>query len=126
MERDAGHDLPAHMPAIRAQCLVRPHRVAALKADVMFGMGVSGRHGVRFSGDRFKGYGIHVDIGDRVDQQGDTLGVVGQSGLDGCPHLHFIVVVGDPAWPYSPVPVSLRNVLPRDVALKSHATYAVQ
>jgi murein DD-endopeptidase MepM/ murein hydrolase activator NlpD len=68
--------------------------------------------------------GILVEVGDRVEQ-GDTLGLVGQSGLAGYPHLHFIVVEGSTDYPYQGVPVTFRNADPADVALRTNATYTV-
>jgi murein DD-endopeptidase MepM/ murein hydrolase activator NlpD len=69
--------------------------------------------------------GIQVEVGDQV-QRGDVLGVVGQSGLAGYPHLHFIVVKGSPAYPYQGIPVSFRNVYPADAALRTNARYEVR
>jgi murein DD-endopeptidase MepM/ murein hydrolase activator NlpD len=68
--------------------------------------------------------GILVEVGDRVEQ-GDTLGVVGQSGLAGYPHLHFIVVEGSTAYPYQGVPVTFRNADPAHVALRTNGMYTV-
>lgn len=68
--------------------------------------------------------GIAVEVGDTV-QQGDTLGVVGQSGLAGYPHLHFIVVEGTTVFPYDGVPVSFANADPPDVPLQSFSSYQV-
>jgi murein DD-endopeptidase MepM/ murein hydrolase activator NlpD len=68
--------------------------------------------------------GILVEVGDQVEQ-GDTLGVVGQSGLAGYPHLHFIVVEGSTAYPYQGIPVSFRNADPADVVLQTNAVYTV-
>lgn len=66
--------------------------------------------------------GIEVEVGDEV-AQGDVLGVSGRSGLAGYPHLHFIVVEGDPTYPYEGVAISFSNALPADVVLKSYAEY---
>lgn len=68
--------------------------------------------------------GIFVEVGDRVEQ-GDTLGVVGQSGLAGYPHLHFIVVTGSTDYPYQSIPVTFRNAEPADIALKTNGVYRV-
>jgi murein DD-endopeptidase MepM/ murein hydrolase activator NlpD len=68
--------------------------------------------------------GILVEVGDQVEQ-GDTLGVVGQSGLAGYPHLHFTVVEGSTAYPYQGVPVTFRNADPADVPLRTNAVYTV-
>ncbi|MBK8901879.1 MAG: M23 family metallopeptidase [Anaerolineaceae bacterium] len=66
--------------------------------------------------------GIEVVEGDEV-VQGDVLGLAGRSGLAGYPHLHFIVVEGDPTYPYHGLAISFRNALPADVVLKSYAAY---
>lgn len=66
--------------------------------------------------------GIDVQVGDEVEQ-GDVLGVTGRSGLAGYPHLHFIVVKGDPAYPYDGLAISFSNALPADVVLKSRTEY---
>lgn len=66
--------------------------------------------------------GIEVEVGDEV-AQGDVLGVSGRSGLAGYPHLHFIVVEGEPTYPYDGRAISFSNALPADVVLKSYAEY---
>jgi murein DD-endopeptidase MepM/ murein hydrolase activator NlpD len=66
--------------------------------------------------------GIYVASGEQV-QQGQILGVTGESGLAGYPHLHFIVVKGSPSYPYSGMAASFRNASPGDKVLKSHAQY---
>ena len=66
--------------------------------------------------------GIEVAVGDEVEQ-GDVLGVTGRSGLAGYPHLHFIVVEGDPTFPYDGLAISFSNALPDDVVLKSRTEY---
>ncbi len=66
--------------------------------------------------------GFNVDIGDEVEQ-GDVLGETGRSGLAGYPHLHFIVVEGDPNFPYQGIPISFRNAEPNDKVLQSHTEY---
>ena len=68
--------------------------------------------------------GIMVELGDTV-VAGDTLGLVGASGLAGYPHLHFIVVTGDTSFPYQGVPVTFRNAAPPDVPLGTYASYTV-
>lgn len=66
--------------------------------------------------------GIDVEVGDKVEQ-GEVLGVTGRSGLAGYPHLHFIVVQGDPAFPYDGLAISFSNALPADVVLKGRTDY---
>jgi len=66
--------------------------------------------------------GIDVDVGDEVEQ-GDVLGVTGRSGLAEYPHLHFIVVQGDPTYPYDGLAISFSNALPPDVVLKGRTAY---
>lgn len=66
--------------------------------------------------------GIDVAEGDAVEQ-GDVLGISGRSGLAGYPHLHFIVVDGEPSYPYHGLAITFRNNLPADVVLKSYAEY---
>jgi murein DD-endopeptidase MepM/ murein hydrolase activator NlpD len=66
--------------------------------------------------------GIDVTEGDAVDQ-GEVLGISGRSGLAGYPHLHFIVVDGEPTYPYHGLAITFRNALPADVVLKSYAEY---
>jgi murein DD-endopeptidase MepM/ murein hydrolase activator NlpD len=61
-------------------------------------------------------------VGDEVEQ-GDLLGITGFSGLAGYPHLHFIVVEGDPGYPYNGLAISFNNALPADVVLKSQTEY---
>lgn len=66
--------------------------------------------------------GIFVQKGSMVDQN-QVLGLIGRSGLAGYPHLHFIVVEGDPAYPYKGIPISFNNVIPADVVLVSNKFY---
>ena len=66
--------------------------------------------------------GIDVEVGDEV-KQGDVLGITGQSGLAGYPHLHFIVVRGSPKFPYEGVAISFSNASPADVPLKDYTAY---
>ncbi len=66
--------------------------------------------------------GIEVEVGDRVEQ-GQVLGQTGRSGLAGYPHLHFIVVKGSIAYPYSGVAISFRNALPEGVVLEGNTEY---
>lgn len=66
--------------------------------------------------------GIFVNVGDQV-VQGDTLGIVGRSGLAGYPHLHFIVVEGSTVYPYQGIPVSFSNASPADLPLQTRTFY---
>lgn len=66
--------------------------------------------------------GIHVGVGTSVEQ-GEVLGVTGRSGYAGYPHLHFIVVEGDPTYPYDGLAISFSNAIPADVALKGDTEY---
>jgi murein DD-endopeptidase MepM/ murein hydrolase activator NlpD len=66
--------------------------------------------------------GIDVAIGDHVEQ-GDVLGITGQSGLAGYPHLHFIVVESPPEYPYQGLAISFSNAEPQDPILRSYTLY---
>jgi len=66
--------------------------------------------------------GALVAVGDQVSS-GDDIGLSGNTGLAGYPHLHFIVVKDDPSWPYDPMPVSFRNAYPEDLILREGVTY---
>ena len=66
--------------------------------------------------------GIAVEVGDDV-QHGTVLGVTGRSGLAGYPHLHFIVVQGNPSYPYDGLAISFRNARPDDIVLEGGKTY---
>jgi hypothetical protein len=66
--------------------------------------------------------GIDVVVGDEVEQ-GDVLGKTGRSGYAGYSHLHFLVVQGDPTYPYDGLAISFRNAAPPDVALKGDTNY---
>lgn len=66
--------------------------------------------------------GIAVQVGDEV-AQGDPLGITGRSGLAGYPHLHFIVVAGNPDYPYNGQAISFSNAQPADVPLQSRTVY---
>lgn len=120
-------DMPPGTPFVAARAGV----VAAVDEDEPSEGGGAGNFVLVDHGDDTWAYylhaprdGIWVDVGDQV-AQGDTLGVVGRSGLAGYPHLHFIVVKGDPAFPYQAIPVAFRNARPAHVPLQSYAWYEV-
>ncbi len=66
--------------------------------------------------------GVAVELGQEVDK-GDFLGLSGSSGLAGYPHLHLVVVEGDPAWPYRSIPVTFSNTVPNSRSLASGYAY---
>jgi len=66
--------------------------------------------------------GALVNIGDYV-QQGDSIGLSGQTGLAGYPHLHFIVVVESWEYPYFGVPITFSNTLSNVRGLASNTKY---
>jgi murein DD-endopeptidase MepM/ murein hydrolase activator NlpD len=120
-------NLPAGTPFVAA----RGGIVSGVVEDQPSGGGGAGNRLSVDHGDGTSGLYLHsprdgilVEVGDRVEQ-GDTLGLVGQSGLAGYPHLHFIVVEGSTAYPYEGVPVTFRNADPADVALRTNGTYRV-
>ena len=119
-------DMPLGTPFIAARA-GRVHRVVGLEPSEGGGAGNyvvidhhDGTYGLYYHSPR---NGISVSPGMNVEQ-GDVLGVTGRSGLAGYPHLHFIVVAGDPTYPYQGVPVSFRNADPADARLESGKVYA--
>ncbi len=68
--------------------------------------------------------GIEVEVGQMVNQ-GDVLGVVGESGMAAYPHLQFIVVKDDYTYPFSGLAINFRNVHPLVTVLKSYTRYSV-
>lgn len=121
-------DVPASTPFVAA----RAGTVEVVVEDQASAGGGNGNYLLIAHGDGTYAYylhaphdGIAVAAGDSV-KQGDVLGVVGQSGLAGYPHLHFIVVEGDPAYPYTSIPVSFRNAHPRHTALWTNSEYEVR
>lgn len=118
-------DMPVGTPFVAA----RAGRVHEVDEDESSDGGGPGNYVLIDHGDGTFAYylhspedGIAVQVGDQVER-GDVLGEVGRSGLAGYPHLHFIVVEGDPEYPYDGVPVSFSNASPADVPLRSHASY---
>lgn len=80
-------------------------------------------------GDSTYGLYYHSPMNKIIPQEGDQvaqkqqLGDIGQSGLAGYPHLHFIVVQGSYEFPYTGMPVSFKNARPADVILQSYSEY---
>jgi len=108
---------------------VRAGLVALVINDQPSEGGGSGNWLVIYHGDNTYGIylhspkdGISVEVGDQV-KKGGFLGVTGKSGLAGYPHLHFIVVQNDYAWPYDPIPITFSNILPADVIVESNSIY---
>ena len=66
--------------------------------------------------------GAAVEAGDEV-VAGDTLGLSGNTGLAGYPHLHFIVTEGGWRWPYESVPVTFRDADPAHTVLQEGRAY---
>ncbi len=118
-------DMPEGTPFTAA----RSGRVRRVMNGASSTGGGTGNYVLIDHGDNTFGYylhspqnGISVTVGQEVEQ-GDVLGITGRSGLAGYPHLHFIVVKGQPDYPYEGVPVSFRNAIPSDVVLKSTVVY---
>jgi len=68
--------------------------------------------------------GIEVEEGQQVSQ-GQVLGLIGQSGYAGYPHLHFIVTQFGYEYPYTGEFISFSNVVPTTVVLQSYTSYSV-
>jgi hypothetical protein len=67
--------------------------------------------------------GATVSVGDEV-QQGAEIGLSGNTGLAGYPHLHFITTkAGGFQYPYESFPVTFKNTLSNERSLKSWTTY---
>lgn len=66
--------------------------------------------------------GAAVQRGDEVEQ-GDVLGLSGNTGLAGYPHLHFVVTMGGWPYPYHPQAITFSNASPRDAILRQGRTY---
>ena len=69
--------------------------------------------------------GATVEVGDQV-VQGDEIGFSGATGLAGYPHLHFIVVEGDPNYPYTSIPYNFKNTRENPRSLVSGETYSAK
>ena len=66
--------------------------------------------------------GVEVEVGQKV-KKGDLLGYSGSSGLAGYPHLHLVIVTGDPSWPYTSIPVTFSNTVSNERSLASGYSY---
>jgi murein DD-endopeptidase MepM/ murein hydrolase activator NlpD len=66
--------------------------------------------------------GALVEVGDVVEQ-GDPIGLSGNTGLAGYPHLHLIVVRDSWEWPYVGVPITFSNTTPNPQSLASDTFY---
>lgn len=66
--------------------------------------------------------GSFVEFGDDVNK-GDEIGLSGNTGLAGYPHLHFVVTKDSWAWPYESIPVTFSNTLSNAKSLKSETIY---
>jgi murein DD-endopeptidase MepM/ murein hydrolase activator NlpD len=66
--------------------------------------------------------GALVEMGDAVEP-GDMIGLSGATGLAGYPHLHFVVVEGRWAYPYTSIPTTFRNTEANERSLASGHTY---
>ncbi len=118
-------NLPPNEPFFAA----RAGTVIAVVEDQPSGGGGAGNYVVIDHGDGTFAYylhspynGIYVEYGEQV-RQGQPLGATGRSGLAGYHHLHFIVVQGDPAFPYDGVAVSFSNAIPNHKVLLTNTLY---
>lgn len=66
--------------------------------------------------------GALVDEG-AVVAPGDTIGLSGATGLAGYPHLHMVVVEGDPSWPYESIPITFSNTSANPTGLLGNTAY---
>jgi murein DD-endopeptidase MepM/ murein hydrolase activator NlpD len=121
-----------NMPAGASFLAARGGRVHSVVNDQPSEGGGAGNSVVIDHGDGTFGVYLHspateirVVQGQQV-KRGTILGVVGQSGLAGYPHLHFIVVVGPPAYPYTGVAISFRNADPGDTPLQTATVYTAR
>ncbi len=68
--------------------------------------------------------GALVNKGDAVEQ-GQSLGLSGNTGLAGFPHLHFVVTKkGDFHYPYTSIPTTFSNTLPNQRSLAGGYRYS--
>ena len=68
--------------------------------------------------------GIYVESGDRVNRR-DVLGVVGQTGSAGYPHLHFIVTRGENIDDFNGIPITFGGFSPMVTLLRTGSQYIV-
>lgn len=69
--------------------------------------------------------GALVDVGDAV-VQGTEIGLSGNTGLAGYPHLHLVMVEGSYAYPYTSMPVTFSNTTPNPRSLESGVSYTAE
>ncbi len=68
--------------------------------------------------------GIYVDEGQEVIQ-GQELGIVGDTGLAGYPHLHFLVTRGESVNDYEGIPITFNHFIPMVTVLETNGVYRV-
>ncbi len=67
--------------------------------------------------------GALVEVGDFLSQ-GDLIGLSGNTGLAGYPHLHFVAIKEKPLeFPYTSVPVTFKNTLDNEKSLLPYTDY---
>jgi len=66
--------------------------------------------------------GALVEVGDHV-KKGDIIGLSGNTGFAGYPHLHFVVTKNSWKWPYKSIPVTFKNTIANSRSLASDYVY---